>query len=232
LTFFTCSVGHAQTFLIALSRARLHGGTLLLRIEDLDTQRCKPHYLIDMMEDFRWFGIKWDNDIDVSAASNVVSYGNNDSGVSSQIVPNNDSAKSNEKDLIIQENHKAFHFWYQSLRQNIYILKWEELLRKGYIYPSSHSRRDVLKASSAPHEGETELLFPVTLRPLYFQDGNFTYANGNGHIPNDVLTLSSPNSVNWRFRVPDGLTVSFIDERCGPQSFIAGKLYWDIFFLL
>ena len=29
-------------------------------IEDLDKQRCKTHYLNDMIEDLEWIGIKWD----------------------------------------------------------------------------------------------------------------------------------------------------------------------------
>jgi glutamyl-tRNA synthetase len=33
--------------------------------------------------------------------------------------------------------------------------------------------------------------------------------------------------VNWRFRVPDGESISFIDGRCGPQAFIAGKDFGD-----
>eukprot|EP01036_Dinobryon_divergens_P026052 gene26054-34655_t len=54
-------VGHAQTFWIAQKRARSHGGVIFLRIEDIDAVRCKPHFLNDLMEDLRWFGINlWD----------------------------------------------------------------------------------------------------------------------------------------------------------------------------
>ncbi len=52
-------VGHAQTFAIAVTRAYVYGGLLELRIEDLDYGRCKPHLLIEMIEDLLWFGIKW-----------------------------------------------------------------------------------------------------------------------------------------------------------------------------
>jgi glutamyl-tRNA synthetase len=33
--------------------------------------------------------------------------------------------------------------------------------------------------------------------------------------------------VNWRFRVPAGITVGFVDQRLGPQQFIAGKDFGD-----
>ncbi len=52
-------LGHARTFSIAQERAREHGGTLVLRIEDLDRQRCKPEFVDSMVEDLRWFGLEW-----------------------------------------------------------------------------------------------------------------------------------------------------------------------------
>ena len=54
-------VGHAQTFLIAMLRAKQKGGKLLLRIEDLDYGRCKSRYLNEMIEDMLWMGISWDS---------------------------------------------------------------------------------------------------------------------------------------------------------------------------
>ena len=32
---------------------------------------------------------------------------------------------------------------------------------------------------------------------------------------------------SWRFRVPDGETVSFVDGNCGEQKFVAGKDFGD-----
>lgn len=53
-------VGHARTFLIAAKRAREPGGALILRNEDLDSQRCRPEFVSAMYEDLRWLGIHWD----------------------------------------------------------------------------------------------------------------------------------------------------------------------------
>jgi len=52
-------VGHARTFWIAAQRAAEHCGTLILRNEDLDPQRCKSEFVDAMIEDLRWLGISW-----------------------------------------------------------------------------------------------------------------------------------------------------------------------------
>jgi glutamyl-tRNA synthetase len=52
-------VGHARTFSIAAHRARAHAGTLILRNEDLDPQRCRAEFVDAMFEDLRWLGIEW-----------------------------------------------------------------------------------------------------------------------------------------------------------------------------
>ncbi len=50
-------LGHARTFLMAAQRA--HGGTLILRNEDLDTQRVRPTFVQAMLEDLDWLGLRW-----------------------------------------------------------------------------------------------------------------------------------------------------------------------------
>lgn len=57
--------GHAATFLTAQRRAREAGGTLVLRIEDLDRERCKPAYVDALLEDLRWLGLEWREGPDV-----------------------------------------------------------------------------------------------------------------------------------------------------------------------
>ena len=52
-------LGHARTFLIAAERARLAGGVLVLRNEDLDASRARPEYARAMLEDLDWLGIRW-----------------------------------------------------------------------------------------------------------------------------------------------------------------------------
>jgi len=52
-------LGHAATFYAAHQRAQAANGKLLLRIEDLDTQRSKPHFTEAILEDLTWLGISW-----------------------------------------------------------------------------------------------------------------------------------------------------------------------------
>lgn len=52
-------LGHARTFSTAYKRARAANGVLVLRDEDLDTQRARSDYAQAMLEDLRWLGIEW-----------------------------------------------------------------------------------------------------------------------------------------------------------------------------
>jgi len=52
-------LGHARTFWTAQERARQAGGTLVLRVEDIDPARCKPEFTQALLEDLRWFGLEW-----------------------------------------------------------------------------------------------------------------------------------------------------------------------------
>lgn len=52
-------LGHARTFWTAARRAAEHGGRLIFRNEDLDSQRCRPEFVQAMLEDLRWLGIEW-----------------------------------------------------------------------------------------------------------------------------------------------------------------------------
>jgi glutamyl-tRNA synthetase len=51
-------VGHALTFWRAQERARERRGALLLRIEDLDRDRCRPEFRVALSEDLDWFGLR------------------------------------------------------------------------------------------------------------------------------------------------------------------------------
>jgi glutamyl-tRNA synthetase len=55
-------VGHARSFLAAWWSARSRGGRVVLRIEDLDTQRSRPEHVAGVLEDLRWLGLDWDGE--------------------------------------------------------------------------------------------------------------------------------------------------------------------------
>ncbi|MCF0191371.1 MAG: tRNA glutamyl-Q(34) synthetase GluQRS [Marinilabiliaceae bacterium] len=53
--------GNAMAALASWLDVRREGGRWLLRIEDLDRERCHPQYVDSLMEDLRWLGLEWDN---------------------------------------------------------------------------------------------------------------------------------------------------------------------------
>ncbi|MDQ1450707.1 MAG: glutamyl-tRNA synthetase, partial [Acidobacteriaceae bacterium] len=58
-------LGHARTFWTAYERARDTDGVLILRDEDLDTQRARADCAAAMTEDLGWLGISWQEGPDV-----------------------------------------------------------------------------------------------------------------------------------------------------------------------
>jgi glutamyl-Q tRNA(Asp) synthetase len=60
-------LGHAHAALTAFRRAREAGGRFLLRIEDIDPTRCRPHFAAAIEEDLRWLGLQWDGDVRVQS---------------------------------------------------------------------------------------------------------------------------------------------------------------------
>jgi glutamyl-tRNA synthetase len=55
-------VGNARTYLVAWLSARSRGGSVRLRIEDIDSPRVKPGAAEGSIEDLRWLGLDWDGE--------------------------------------------------------------------------------------------------------------------------------------------------------------------------
>jgi glutamyl-Q tRNA(Asp) synthetase len=53
-------LGHAFSAFNAWKRARSAGGQFLLRLEDIDPGRCRPHFAEAILEDLTWLGLDWD----------------------------------------------------------------------------------------------------------------------------------------------------------------------------
>jgi glutamyl/glutaminyl-tRNA synthetase len=165
-------LGHALTFWTAFRRAVERNGKLVLRVEDLDAQRCKVEFREAIFEDLRWFGISWDEGPDVGGP----------------FVP-----------------------YEQGARRAHYVSVWEKLRDGGFIYPCRCSRKDVMGAVAAPHEGEDEPVYPGTCRTA----------------PGTVPDAKGPAGVTWRFRVPQGEEMAFHDGRLGLQRVVAGSDFGD-----
>lgn len=108
----------------------------------------------------------------------------------------------------------------QSERTAHYLQAWRQLKDRGFIYPSPHSRRQLRDAvesglaQEAPandDEQDSEAIFPTSWRP-------------SDHAGMDA---TKPGETNWRYRVPEGETLTFDDGYFGLQSFTAGTDFGD-----
>ena len=165
-------LGHARTFWIAAQRALQSHGTLILRNEDLDSERCRPEFVRAMYKDLRWLGIQWAEGPDCGG---------------------------------------PYAPYMQSKRRDFYFQAWRKLLDHRSIYPCTCSRRDVAQAATAPNnDGDDEPRYPGTCRQRC-----------------DRGPFDSPAGINWRFRVPDGESVCFVDRRLGTKTYVAGEDFGD-----
>ena len=53
-------LGNVWSCLLAWLSARSAGGGMVLRLEDLDPDRCKMEYCDQVMRDLEWLGLDWD----------------------------------------------------------------------------------------------------------------------------------------------------------------------------
>ncbi len=55
-------LGNLWSCLLAWLSARSAGGRMVLRLEDLDPDRCRREYCDQVMRDLEWLGLDWDNE--------------------------------------------------------------------------------------------------------------------------------------------------------------------------
>lgn len=56
-------VGNAFSFLVAYLLVKQQGGIMRMRVEDLDTARCKTEYIESLFRDFEWLGLTWEGEV-------------------------------------------------------------------------------------------------------------------------------------------------------------------------
>ena len=99
----------------------------------------------------------------------------------------------------------------QSERGALYRAAFERLLDAGFMYPCSCSRKDLARMMHAPHEDADD-------EPVY---------DGRCRPVGEALSRSLVPGMNYRFRVPDGEVVGFVDGNLGEQTFMAGVDFGD-----
>lgn len=61
-------LGGAHAALVAWRLARESGGRFLLRLEDIDADRCRPEHARALIDDLAWLGLDWDGPVRVQSA--------------------------------------------------------------------------------------------------------------------------------------------------------------------
>jgi glutamyl-Q tRNA(Asp) synthetase len=60
-------LGHAFSALFAWHHAREANGQFLLRLEDIDRDRCRPEFAAATLQDLAWLGLDWDGEVRVQS---------------------------------------------------------------------------------------------------------------------------------------------------------------------
>ena len=116
----------------------------------------------------------------------------------------------------------------QSERRPSYVAALRTLADKELIYPCTCSRREIERVAQAPNQGDEESPYPGTCRTRGVADARSRL--------DEILASPSrrkrssgepPRPPNWRFRVPQGESVSFADGRFGSQRFVGGQDFGD-----
>lgn len=239
-------LGHARTFWIAWHRARTAQGKLIFRNEDLDFQRCRPEFVNAMYQDLRWLGLDWDEGPDIpTQPGKTGQFG--DPGIGGLYAPYSQSERRNfylqawrtlrdsgliypctcsRKDLeraLSAPHEEPLHGapLHGAIDKNIntggaqargpqharFSCDGVEMPPPAYPWQSSTQP----ETATLPITADDELPYPGTCREKITSAKNY----------------DSPAGISWRFKVPDGETISFVDGHFGPQQFIAGKDFSD-----
>jgi glutamyl-tRNA synthetase len=214
-------LGHARTFWVAWQRARAAHGKLIFRNEDLDYQRCKPEFVRAMYEDLHWLGLDWDEGPDTGGGFGPYSQSERrsfylnawrklrDSGL---IYPCTCSRKDLERALSAPHEEPKSTDYYGAQAPP------PEVARDPSSQPGAAALQFPTKGPSSQSPATT-VQSPV--------DDEIPYPGTCREKIGTAKDYDSPAGVSWRFRVPDGETISFDDGYFGRQEFVAGRDFAD-----
>jgi len=206
-------VGHARTFALAAERAR--GAGLVMRIEDLDRDRCRPEYATAALDDLRWLGLEWTEGPDVGGPhAPYVQSERTDwyldiwrrLEAAGAIYPSPHSRRDVEEAAIAPHESRT-GFSLSPKRQAEACPTPGQKPRQAEACPTSSQTQQADAHATA--EPKPEPIFPASLRPARWP------------------RATAPGGVAWRFRVPDGRTIEFHDALCGTVRRTAGIDFGD-----
>jgi glutamyl-tRNA synthetase len=102
----------------------------------------------------------------------------------------------------------AYAPYSQTQRRDFYFKAWKTLRDRKLIYPCTCSRKDLATSATAPNDLDDEPIYPGKCR-----------TRTDAH--------EEPAGVNWRFRVPDGEEITFVDQHLGHQGYVPGRDFGD-----
>jgi glutamyl/glutaminyl-tRNA synthetase len=193
-------------------------------------QRCKPHFLPEMMEDLQWFGLHHEEGYHpTDTATNIYIQSKRfhlyqeawkilyDKGY---IYPCTLSRRDVQQALSApQEDGNTIPI----------IKSQQELSLLANTKENTISNDTGTSTSTQTQPSSPERIFPIELRPSFLD--NIPFAPGHHeHFPGNYQHLMSPFDVkvNWRFRVPDaGTIIQFHDNHCGYQSYTCNEEIGD-----
>ena len=106
------------------------------------------------------------------------------------------------------EQNGPFGPYSQIERTGLHRATLDRLREGGFLFPCTCSRKDIVSAVAAPHDGDNEPIYAGTCRLRIEKD-------------------MAGKKFGWRFRVPDGEVIAFEDKNMGSQRFVAGKDFGD-----
>ncbi|HEX9256593.1 MAG TPA: glutamate--tRNA ligase family protein [Candidatus Angelobacter sp.] len=249
-------LGHARTFWVAWQRARAAHGELIFRNEDLDYQRCRPEFVKAMYEDLRWLGLDWDEGPDITFLSDKDGR-LRDSGLSSDLSRSGDDSGSGQGGPVgpySQSERRSFYLdaW-RKLRDSGLIYpctcsrkdleralsapheplrgaELDEPLHGAPLHGAEFHHLDDCgpqtpsPAIEEPYDTGTQ---PGAATVQSAADDELPYPGTCRDKIGTAKDYDSPAGVSWRFKVPDGETISFNDGYFGRQQFVAGRDFAD-----
>jgi glutamyl-tRNA synthetase len=189
-------LGHARTFWTAAQRAAEHG-QLILRNEDLDSQRCRPEFVQAMLEDLRWLGIEWAEGPDCGGLLSPYT----------------------------QSERRRFYLeaW-RKLRDRgtIYPCTCSRKdVAQAAGAPNGLDDEPVYPGRCRSPEKQRSLAPPGRIKDPA------PHGTAEAAVSTGAAQDAEPAGVNWRFRVPDDEEICFTDLHLGPQRMIAGRDFGD-----